>query len=71
MNDERKAALVDWYTALYNEAIKDSCERCELSFSHRVIEAVDRDARFWLGDKAPRYCVPCADILSEQQWVIS
>jgi hypothetical protein len=45
----------------------DSCQNCDRPFSASIEEHFDTEARFWLGDNAPRYCYSCAETLSDMQ----
>lgn len=44
------------------------CATCDVALTAQN-EANDRDADFWIGEKRDRYCIPCADRLSEAQYV--
>lgn len=50
----------------------ERCPVCKTCASCDVVltpanEANDRDADFWIGQKRDRYCIDCADRLSEAQ----
>lgn len=42
------------------------CTSCDVVLTAEN-EANDRDADFWIGQKRDRYCINCADKLSEAQ----
>lgn len=43
-----------------------TCESCDVVLTAEN-EQDDPQARFWMGDKRDRYCIGCADRLSEAQ----